>query len=397
MKTTKQILNYFFFTGFLTIISCTSKEKKANAANEIVETITAREESDTNTFSANAVTEIGKSINCIFQDKHENYWFATNGDGVYRYSGKLLIRFTEKDGLCNDYVGTIQEDDLGNIWFGTSFGVSKFDGRTFTTYVHNESLQLSTILKNEWKIEPGDLLFPAGEGVYRYHNNVFTYLLLPQDDADTKYSSKSKIIKPYVDPLGRYWVYCTLKDRTGNIWFGTQTLGVCRFDVRLNDSSGSNRSEQGKLFTWFSEKGLSPPAVRGLFEDKNGNMWFGNNGYGLYRYDGKSLINFTEEKGLSNPEFLSNSKASGKPGPGTLARVWTINEDIIGNIWIGTIDAGAWRYDGINLVNFTMKDGLTSNSVNTIYKDKKGELWFGSDGGGVCKFNGTTFTKFVAR
>ncbi|MEO8085649.1 MAG: two-component regulator propeller domain-containing protein [Bacteroidota bacterium] len=383
MKITKQFLNYFLILEFLVFISCNTSEKKADTASSLVEPAVVHEETDTNTFSANAVTEIRKSINCIFQDKHENYWFATNGDGVYRYSDKSLIRFTEKDGLCNDYVGTIQEDDSGNIWFGTSFGVSKFDGRTFTTFVHNESLQLNNILKNEWKIESGDLLFPAGEGFYRYHNNAFTYLLLPRNNADAKYLAKSKIIKPYLDPLGRYWVYCTLKDRKGNIWFGTQTLGVCRFD--------------GKLFTWFYEKGLSPPAVRGLFEDKNGNMWFGNNGYGLFRYDGKSLINFTEEKGLSNPEFLSNSKASGKPGPGTLARVWTINEDIIGNIWIGTIDAGAWRYDGTNLVNFTMKDGLTSNSINTIYKDKKGELWFGTDGGGVCKFNGTTFTKFVAK
>ena len=46
------------------------------------------------------------------------------------------------------------------------------------------------------------------------------------------------------------------------------------------------------------------------------------------------------------------------------------------------------------LINYTTKDGLTSNVVNIIYKDKKGELWFGTDGAGVCKFNGTSFTQF---
>jgi ligand-binding sensor domain-containing protein len=106
---------------------------------------------------------------------------------------------------------------------------------------------------------------------------------------------------------------------------------------------------------------------------------------------GKAFINFTEEKGLGNKEF----KVSGKPGPGTLARVYAINEDNNGNLWMGTVDAGVWKYDGNNLMNFTTKDGLASNAINTIYKDRLGELWFGTDSDGICKFNGKTFTAFV--
>ncbi len=125
--------------------------------------------------------------------------------------------------------------------------------------------------------------------------------------------------------------------------------------------------------------------------------------------DEKSVINFTEEKKLSNNEF----KTSGKSGPGTLARVYAINEDNDGNLWIGTVDAGVWRYNpsasfdsaqhkslkagGKELINYTTKDGLTSNAVNVIYKDKNGELWFGTDGDGVCKFNGKTFMEFVVK
>ncbi len=129
-----------------------------------------------------------------------------------------------------------------------------------------------------------------------------------------------------------------------------------------------------------------------MFQDKSGNLWFGNNGGGLYRYDGKSLINFTEEKGLGNSEFIKGLKMTDQPG--TLARVWTIAEDKAGNLWFGTIDAGAWRYDGKTLTNFTMKDGLTSNAICTIYKDKTGTLWFGTHTGGVCKFNGKSFINF---
>jgi ligand-binding sensor domain-containing protein len=78
-----------------------------------------------------------------------------------------------------------------------------------------------------------------------------------------------------------------------------------------------------------------------------------------------------------------------------LGRVYCINEDNDGNIWIGTVDTGVWKYDGNVLTNYTTKDGLTSNAVNTIYKDKKGALWFGTDSNGICKFNGMKFTELI--
>ena len=78
-----------------------------------------------------------------------------------------------------------------------------------------------------------------------------------------------------------------------------------------------------------------------------------------------------------------------------MARVYSINEDNSGNIWVGTVDAGVWKYDGNVLTDYTKKEGLTSNAVNTIYKDNYGEHWFGTDANGICKFNGTTFTEFI--
>lgn len=88
-------------------------------------------------------------------------------------------------------------------------------------------------------------------------------------------------------------------------------------------------------------------------------------------------------------------RVSGKSESGTLARVYSINEDNNNNIWIGTVDAGVWKYEGNVLTNYTTKEGLTSNAVNTIYKDNNGELWFGTDGNGICKFNGMTFFEFI--
>jgi ligand-binding sensor domain-containing protein len=367
----KKTLLYSLLSTVTLLISCNTQNKPEDTKITPTEQSTLAETTaNSNLFEANKVTELGKNILCIYQDRKGHYWFGTQNQGVYRYDGKNLILFTEKDGLSNNQIQTIQEDKLGNIWFGTGgFGVSRFDGQTFTVFTTKEVLQSTGNSTNEWKIEPNDLWFNAGGGAYRYNGISLTYLPFPKTSLDSKYSQSA------ANRLGPYSVYCNLKDKKGNLWFGTQSMGACRYD--------------GNTFTWFTEKGLAGPAVLGLFEDKNGNLWFGNNGSGLFRYDGKSLTNFTKEKGLSNDEF----KVSGKDNPGTLARLYSINEDNSGNLLVGTIDAGVWQYNGKKLTNYTIKDGLTSNAITTIYKDRKGELWFGTEAD-ICKFNGTSFTVF---
>jgi len=368
MKYLKINLTQLIIIAFLFIClnSCNGQIQNKNRTNEDGK---ANLIYQTNSFKT-TFNSIDKNIRSIFQDKNGNYWFGTNGAGVYRYDTKTLTQFTVKDGLADNQVINIQEDDLGNLWFGAGvFGISKFDGANFT--IPTNKVKITNGTETDWKSTNNDLWFYAGGGVFRYSNSSLDYL--PFDPS----SSKSQTNSPF--SLSRYGVYCILKDKKGNVWFGTQAEGVCKYD--------------GKKLTWFKEKGLAGPAVLGIFEDSNGILWFGNNGAGLFRYDGKTLTNFTEEKGLNNADFI----ASGKTGLRTLARVYSINEDNNGNIWIGTVDAGVWKYDGTNLTNYTTKDGLTSNAVNTIYRDKNRELMFGTDGNGICKFNGTIFTELIIK
>ena len=80
--------------------------------------------------------------------------------------------------------------------------------------------------------------------------------------------------------------------------------------------------------------------------------------------------------------------------PGTLARVWTIAEDNTGNLWIGTIDSGVWRYDGTTLTNFTTENGLSTNSVPYILLDYFGNLLVACENGGIHQFDGNGFVEF---
>jgi ligand-binding sensor domain-containing protein len=309
-------------------------------------------------------------IRSIYQDRKGNYWFGTNGAGVYHYDQRTLTQFTTKDGLADDQVIHIQEDRFGNLWFGSgNFKISKYDGVQFISYNHDFKMTKGT--KHDWGSKDNDLWFFSGGGVFRFQNSSMDYLPLESSD------SIGGTHVPF--DLSRYAVYAILKDTKGNMWFGTQAEGVCRYD--------------GDTLTWFKEKGLGGPTVLCLFEDSKGKLWIGNNGSGVFYYDGNSLINFTEKMGLSNPDF----RVSGKSRPETMARVYAINEDKNGNIWIGTVDAGVWKYDGIGLSHYTTEHGLTSNAVNTIFKDQAGDLWFGTDSNGICIFDGIEFKAFIIK
>jgi ligand-binding sensor domain-containing protein len=74
-----------------------------------------------------------------------------------------------------------------------------------------------------------------------------------------------------------------------------------------------------------------------------------------------------------------------------LARPWALHEDLLGNLWIGTIDAGVWKYDGKDLTNYTQEDGLYDLAIWFIYRNRNGELWFVAGGEKVFKFNGKRF------
>lgn len=318
-------------------------------------------------FTPNAghiVTELGKNIDCIFQDKDGNYWFGSNSDGIYRYDGKTISHYTTKDGLCSDFVWSIQQDTKGLLWFSTRDAICSFDGIAF----RNRTKDIENASYGTLKYKNGGLFFNHKNAICFYDGNTFT-----------NFNIHPASYKPSANNTYReYGVYRTLVDKMGNIWFGTQEKGVCVYD--------------GKSFSYINDKDLGGPAVRAIFQDKAGILWFGNNGGGFYRYDGKTLTNITAQKNLGNEEFLKLRKPVNKPG--SLARVFSINEDNDGNLWIGTADAGIWKYDRTNLKNYTTQDGLGDNPVNVIYKDNNGKLWFVSNGT-VYHFNGQRFSKAV--
>ena len=82
-------------------------------------------------------------------------------------------------------------------------------------------------------------------------------------------------------------INCGFKDKSGNLWFGTDGGGVSKYD--------------GQSFTTFStSQGLANYTVWSITQDKTGNLWFGTQGGGVSKYDGHSFTTFSTSQGLAN-------------------------------------------------------------------------------------------------
>lgn len=248
----------------------------------------------------------------------------------------------------------------------TGNGLTKYDGEKFsvkTSKNHHTSVGETNI---DWQKNPNDLWF-NGElegGVYRYNGENLSVLKFPILGADSSFFS----IKGTVTDI--------FYGKNNMLWLASYG-GVLGFD--------------GASFKYINQKGINYH-VRALFEDSKGNLWIGNNGIGVLFYDGNTTMNFTETNGLNDEgDQLSETNSKEK----TLNHVFAIEEDRDGNIWFGDRDTGAWRYDGKSMTNYTLADGLTNTFVRTIYKDRSGDLWFGLGDGNVFKFNGVGFSPLL--
>jgi ligand-binding sensor domain-containing protein len=266
------------------------------------------------------------NVQCSLQDKAGNLWFGTTENGLYKYDGKSFSRFLVADGLTSNNVYCILEDKDGKIWIGTEAGLCLYDGKTFA--------KIQILSRKNQPPNKNDL----------YRNS--------------------------------HWVFSIMQAKSGKLWFAT--IG----GVFIHD---------GKSFTPFIvNEGVSGFAssnnnVEHILEDKAGNIWFGGRGNeGVFRYDGKSVINIRLKRLSSIADSIRNGKNW----------AWPQLQDKKGNIWFSNW-SGAYRYDGKSFTSFMKKDGLSGDMVARIIEDKKGNLWFGGDG--ISRYDGKSFTCFTTK
>lgn len=335
-------------------ISCIKKKsiKKGSHKSELVSSV----QTDSLKFTS--------GIRAILQDSKGNYWFGSHQEGVGLFNGKSFEYFTINDGLSDNQIRSIHEDKSGVIWFGTANGVCSYTKGVIINHtpIKNE------ISPNDWVRTSNELWFNAGnrDGVYKYDGLKLNFLAFPFPETENLNTS--------------YGVTDISKDQNGNVWIATYTA-LFNFNDKTIHVFDSNKLtlKDGEMLH-----------IRSVLADSKGRIWIGNNGLGVLLIQGNSTINFSDKNGLIHP----NSGKNGHHSPvGTLEHVFVIEEDSEGNIWFGDRDTGAWKFDGKTMTNYTVDDTLSTPMIWSIYNDQNNNLLFGMADGGVYQFNGESFNR----
>ena len=186
----------------------------------------------------------------------------------------------------------------------------------------------------------------------------------------------------YVDPLGRMWVatyksgvamcadamasFTSLpygdinaicEDKEGYYWLGLNSGGIRKMDP-----------ETLEIVAEYDKQVLGTPnaVIVGAYCAKDGTLWFGTWEGGLIRYrDGQWKTYMV-----------------GTPGSGlTTNNVWSITEDLWGNIWVGLLGGGAMRIDaksGVQRVFNETNSNLKTNWTNSINTASNGWILLGN-------------------
>ena len=366
----------------------------------------------------------------IFQDRNGVMWFGTNSGGVGRYDGNDFSTISTNDGLINDDVYSIAEDHLGNLLFGTNKGLSVYNGGSFKNYAKPQGLENSSIFK---LLQDNDVTWiGTQEGVYQYCKGS----IIPF--RKNKLLDKSSVYSIFIDASRNIWfatfqngviyydrnkdtfrhfstanglmndfIFSIGQSHNGDILVGTQTgLNIInsRFEVRNADELFKNENisysyilasnSDTVLFGTYSEgilavdfrhkkralqynrlNGLTNNAILCLFKDREGNLWIGTDGTGVFKYSNAKFVYYTKADGLT--ENYVNAIAQDKKG----------------DYWIAMRSNGLFRTDGTNTIsyNFSMNkpNTLPDNNINTILSASD-KLYFGTNDG-LCVFENEVF------
>lgn len=312
--------------------------------------------------SGQGVLELNNNdVQRIFFDSRQNMWVATNGGGINFISADRKTNrqlSINPNGLRDNTVYTVTEDQNGRIWIGSNSGGIQVYYPDQNRFVNLEKLD---------------------KGPYS-----FIYMLFADSRGDmwvSGYTDNFIIEKPgeklnsfHVDSASLRGMsgsnfQAIMEDRRGNVWIGTNSKGVFWYDPSTKKLTSLTASlpDNGKP---------RPRNITGLYEDRWDNIWITTSGTGLFCWvrSQYELIQITEKDGLLNNIL------------------YDLNADRRGNLWmtspvgIGLVELKSYQQDkgySLQFYQFNQDDGIQSSifNRNTSASDKNGKLYFGGTEG----------------
>jgi ligand-binding sensor domain-containing protein len=369
---------------------------------------------------------------------------------------------TVKDGLSLSYVTSIAQDKNGYVWFGTQDGLNKYDGFSFVVYKHDPF--------DDGSIPSGDIidilvdkkgkiwLGTDGGGLASFDTKKERCLRLEHKINDSLSLSNNSITSLYQDSEENIWVGTNyglnkIDAATGkiNIFLTKKDDSTTISNNRINDiiedkennmwvgtDNSLNKFFNGAFTRYEIDKeapiSAGPKAPEELLIDEHGELWIGDRGEGLYKYDRQtnSFKHFpydstvAEERGPRGSRVIAlEDTKDGKlwlstinngidifdvetktfnhiyPNPNNPSglhddRIYEILLDDNETIWMGGYTSGVHKLDrgkqkfSILEYNPSIKKSISSSSVRSVYLDSKDNIWLGLDYTGLDIINRKT-------
>ena len=270
------------------------------------------------------VTDVFK---CVAIDSAGIVWFGSKGQGANSYDGSTWKQYN----LTNtpiDYssIRYITVDSKNRIWFATSFGVHRYDGRIWTTVLFNsDSYRVAEDRLGQFWVATKEGLYASKGATWELYTHAQG---LPEDSLNYVYADSRNLV-----------------------WIGTKTRGLVRFD-----------GTSFQRMDWADDG--TPTEIRVIQEDRLGRLWIGTRFKGVAVYDGTGFKVYDQSTGLNSDN------------------VWGMAVDSTGNMWFATYSGGLSMFDGRRWYNYTRKnDGLLLDWTDDVAVDRHGNLWIATDAG----------------
>lgn len=297
-------------------------------------------------------------VNAVDEDKDGNLWIALVERGLMKWNednkscAHYLFSPSDITSVSNNTLMGILIDSDNRLWAYTwGVGINGIDlnipnNRTFKRYTRENIPELEGDFINsacEDVINHG-IWFGSTRGVHFYDKRKDTFTRVLFDRSDNEFEA----------------IHALLIDSKKRLWVGT-TQGV--FIVDLASFAKSNKRFDYKYLKYKLDNPQSTQLekINSILEDKNGTIWLGGNGSGLYQLTSDKnnhfvFRNYTTHHGLPNNTIIGMA------------------EDGQGNLWLTTNDGvSRLNIQSMTFSNYTQADGLPATQFywNGIHYSEK--------------------------
>ncbi|MEO5599920.1 MAG: two-component regulator propeller domain-containing protein [Cyclobacteriaceae bacterium] len=328
------------------------------------------------------------------------YWVSESGELLGQARKYSYQRLTEDEGLAQNFVYGLIQDDRGFLWAGTGTGLSRYDGFEIKNFTVKDGLS-GDFVTAVFRTTSGGLLFGHNQGGISAFDGMEFRSLLP-DTLDTR-------------------IVSITEDENQNIWLATQSKGIILIDrksagitfllpeilrdqvINLVYAKGGLLwvgTQEGIFFFRIKGTALTPidfnllPAyveVTSISPHKSNSSlcWVGTAFHGIYLLESVAQQNnVILKRKIDLPEFSNDI-------------VHSIDQDVDGDLWVGTRQQGIYHLnigrDGKSIFkvnDFNKTTGFPVTSVNTLIVDRQGQIWASTMGDGLIKIYKEFFRYF---